>query len=851
MLQCPNPNCQTANAESNRFCTQCQVPLPKRYLWGVDAARRLKPDVVVGDRYRHVGNGIFLDLQPGATAAVATLPVEAQPYLRLIQYRLHVPQVYDWVAYGKVSGDRLLLLYDAAIYRPSIYTASADAPSKQSPRSHPSADPVADGKPRLLPCLSDLWSNASGWRRLNWLWQMAQLWQPFSHHRVTATLLSPDLLRGEGPLVRLQALCPNDQHSHTSEPTLAQLGQIWQGWIAPEPDGDFLAALCQQMIEGKLDRPEQVVNAIDGAIAQLAPARSQTIQLTTQTDQGPSRNRNEDACFPASATLETYHHGGPQSGPASPKATDEEADDPVVIVCDGIGGHQGGDVASQLAIHSICDHLIDQPDIHRGGPLKIFQQLSAALLDANDLISGRNDSEQRRDRQRMGTTVVMALVDDYDCYISHVGDSRAYWITRWGCHQITLDDDVASREVRLGYSTHADAVLRPGAGSLVQALGMARSSSLYPTVQRLILDDVGLLLLCSDGLSDNDLVEIFWPQILLPVLSGETDLATARQALIDMANTQNGYDNVTIGLLHWQVAPPAAAAAKALSLVPPHKASSDRPQASQSTRLQVGSEVLSAAPAALQDTEVPLAGEPAASAAPLKLNVDLRRPAGIAPLIVGIILLLGVSGLLAYAFVPGLGSRLSRIASPVRQQSPDSAGGGPVDPARTDGVSDRIPLSTGVVLQIGPLPGGEASPLPAYAEPINTANTSVNSEGLGDAGQPPQLGTADGAVPPPPQAATLPDPIGYLFPGATAQVLGRSEFSQAVLWVEIEVCQGGDAPSAPAGLPLPPGQSAWVLESSLRALGRIPSGDGGCSVADAPTAPAPPAEPSTPATVPQ
>ena len=82
----------------------------------------------------------------------------------------------------------------------------------------------------------------------------------------------------------------------------------------------------------------------------------------------------------------------------------------------------------------------------------------------------------------MGTTVVMALPIAPAMYITHVGDSRAYWITRHNCHQITLDDDLASREVRLGYAVYRQALQHSGSGSLVQALGMSTSASLTKTL---------------------------------------------------------------------------------------------------------------------------------------------------------------------------------------------------------------------------------------------------------------------------------------------------------------------------------------------------------------------------------
>jgi protein phosphatase len=152
----------------------------------------------------------------------------------------------------------------------------------------------------------------------------------------------------------------------------------------------------------------------------------------------------------------------------------------------------------------------------------------------------------------MGTTLVIALARAYEMYIAHVGDSRAYLITRTGCHQVTLDDDVAAREVRLGYALYREALQQSASGSLVQALGTSSSASLHPTVQRFAIDEDCVFLLCSDGLSDYDRVEQSWEEIL-PIIDGKVDVATASQRLVEIGNTQNGHDNVTVALVHCQV----------------------------------------------------------------------------------------------------------------------------------------------------------------------------------------------------------------------------------------------------------------------------------------------------------
>jgi serine/threonine protein phosphatase PrpC len=229
----------------------------------------------------------------------------------------------------------------------------------------------------------------------------------------------------------------------------------------------------------------------------------------------------------------------------------------LAIVCDGVGGHQGGEVASNLAVNTIRQRLesvLDKPE-HRY-PDSITIQIETSTCVANDQISLRNDSENRQERQRMGTTMVMTLIYGHEAYIAHVGDSRVYRITRTGCHQMTLDDDLATREVRMAGTLYREAIATPSSGALFQALGMSSSTNLHPNVRRSIVDEECIFLLCSDGVSDNDRVEQYWQMEILPVLEGQVDLTTACQRIINVANTYNGHDNASIALIHCQVKQP-------------------------------------------------------------------------------------------------------------------------------------------------------------------------------------------------------------------------------------------------------------------------------------------------------
>ena len=327
---------------------------------------------------------------------------------------------------------------------------------------------------------------------------------------------------------------------YQESPSLAQLGELWsqlKSGSSPIIE-EFLEQLCIQLKEGRLSRSDQLVALLDQALLRVGGDFEQTYQIFTSTDRGTTRNHNEDACYPPSARL----------------VNSTRDQNTLAIVCDGIGGHEGGEIASQLAIDAMregVENLSFSSDTST--PDQITQSLEQFTSAANDLISQRNDSEKRRDRQRMGTTMVMTLAHAHEMYITSVGDSRVYWITPTGCEQVIVDDDVASREVRLGYTLYRNAIQYPSSGALVQALGMSSSATLHPTVQRLVLDEDCVFLLCSDGLSDYDRVEQYWETEILPILDHQVDIATAVERLIEIANRQNGHDNITVALVYCQV----------------------------------------------------------------------------------------------------------------------------------------------------------------------------------------------------------------------------------------------------------------------------------------------------------
>ncbi|MDX2232465.1 MAG: protein phosphatase 2C domain-containing protein [Leptolyngbyaceae cyanobacterium bins.349] len=730
-LYCGNPLCQAPNPASHRFCQNCRAPLSKHYLWLVSQRdESYEPGTVLVDRYVCQHDRVFLDTKPALLPEFPeNVSEDVEPYLRLIAAQPQVPQVYAVLPSGPGAGERYLL-EKAPIYPFGVGNAAAG---------------VLEGT--LMPEITAVWSTASGLRQLNWLWQLAQLWESCVQEGVGQSLVNPPLLRIEGGMVRLLEL-----HRSEMPPRLAHLGHLWQSWVATAHAdvADFLAQLCHQLLSEQIQTSEHLVDILDQAIAVAGQGYHYQIQIATLTDQGPTRQRNEDACFPVSGSVQMF--------PSTAAKSAASVDLPYAIVCDGIGGHEGGNIASNLAIATLQQHLQMFVQAPAKDANTLMLELEEATLAANDAITQRNDDEQRHQRQRMGTTLVMALERAHELYITHVGDSRAYRITSLNCHQVTLDDDLAAREVRLGYALYREALRQPSAGSLVQALGMNTSSLLRPNVQRFLLDEDCVFLLCSDGLSDQDRVDQYWQTYILPLLAGSVDIATVAQQLIALANQQNGHDNVTVAVVLCRVSPSASAALPVSDAIAKHPASPHGDTGLRGTAI---------APSTLKTKHL----KPPSSA-------QANRPWW-----PGLLLLLGIGGLISYFFVTNSG---------FLQPAPLSSVPSPAAPDPT-----AVPTTPPISMQ----------PPPA-------ASFAVGTRMLVNRATPAGAGIAPIALLPRPIANPSPTLSRSQVPvGSVLEVMQQRQDELNQRWLGVKVCS---ATAGHSGNEIAePGELGWVQESAI------------------------------------
>jgi len=498
----------------------------QQYLWAVGLDTEVfPPESLLGDRYRVISSQIVVDTD---TFSLPELPLEFQTYvvsyLKLSRLSLHLPRPYGLLLLGEeLNLSEIFLLENVPI----------------------------DRQGNLCPTLAEAWKQASALRQINLLWQVLNLWEPLAEQNMTRTLIDPKLVRVDGMWVRLLELQADVAAVHIS-----QLGDIWVQWLdfakpeIAEPIAEFFYSLGR----GEYDI-NSAIAYLDKLSLKVMQDQPLTVRIASATDVGQQRDHNEDACYPD----------------IKRQKRTEQADslrDRLAIVCDGLGGHDGGEVASSLAIKTLEQQL--KTLLHQAENDSDFSaqgfiaQLEMVVRVVNNQIVAINDQQQRQAQQRMGTTLVMAVIPhphgqpSNEVYVVHVGDSRLYCVTKDNLRQVTLDDDVATRETTLGYNFYAYSSQRIDGGALIQALGTRGSDMLVPRIQRFSIDEDCVLLLCSDGLSDFDRVEQVYDDYLLPILTEDKPLGRSCQDLIDRANELNGHDNITVAVMRCRFAPPDA-----------------------------------------------------------------------------------------------------------------------------------------------------------------------------------------------------------------------------------------------------------------------------------------------------
>ena len=489
------------------------------------------------------------------------LPIHALPYLILEKYTPTVPEIYDaW----QQQDQGVVLLPDR-----SQWTLLTELWSQQK-----------------LPLLQIIW----------FLDEMAKLWQPLYQISCAQSLLVNTNLRIDED----QALCLQQLYMDPIDnpPSLKDLAKTWQLCFTQSnlDNLDNLNRLLDRVISGEIDKIEQLrlelhnlgldedeiesfdihTNYSQVNITQpesnynlgasklgnffdededeemmyssefeeqptaMIPMQLRSITDVSCTDIGSHRDHNEDF-FGVKTAVEKVENNAENNLKVRG----------LYLVCDGMGGHAAGEVASAMAVENLQKYF----QTHWKEELPEQKTIEQGILLANEVLYQTNIDNSRSGSGRMGTTLVMALLQDTQLAIAHVGDSRIYRITRkQGLEQLTIDHEVGQREINRGVEPDI-AYGRPDAYQLTQALGPRRSNYVRPDVQFMEITEDCLLLLCSDGLSDNNLLEKHWQTYLEPLISSGSDIQEGLFKLVDFANNYNGHDNITAILVRIKLKP--------------------------------------------------------------------------------------------------------------------------------------------------------------------------------------------------------------------------------------------------------------------------------------------------------
>lgn len=218
------------------------------------------------------------------------------------------------------------------------------------------------------------------------------------------------------------------------------------------------------------------------------------------------------------------------------RASNEDAfgysvDHGVYLVCDGLGGAAGGEVASALAVDELMRLLKERP-----ADAVLPRAAEKAIQAVNDAIFLRGQRYPKLNG--MGTTLVALVTGAGHAWMLNVGDSRGYRLRGGRLDQITLDHSLVEEQVRSGRMTPEEALRSPLRNVITRALGT--QPTVVPDVFPLEIEPGDLYLLCSDGLT-RELSD----GLLESMLALDLTLQQMCERLIAAANNAGGFDNVT------------------------------------------------------------------------------------------------------------------------------------------------------------------------------------------------------------------------------------------------------------------------------------------------------------------
>ncbi len=258
-------------------------------------------------------------------------------------------------------------------------------------------------------------------------------------------------------------------------------------------------------------------------VSDVAP--SMVLEVAHKTDVGRKRELDEDSVFVL--VMSSAYAAEP----------DQLA---LFIVADGMGGHEGGEVASKLAIQTCVNELVSTvltPKLadHFIADQEIQARMVKAVQKANEQVF----LERQKRNTDMGTTMTVALLSDWSLFLAHVGDCRAYIWGVKGLRQLTTDHSIIASMIASGNAEPEEIYTHPQRSVIYRSIGDRPSVEVDSSI--VALDAGERLIMCSDGLW-----EMIRNEGIDEVLMREADSQRACEVMVDLANAAGGVDNITV-----------------------------------------------------------------------------------------------------------------------------------------------------------------------------------------------------------------------------------------------------------------------------------------------------------------
>jgi protein phosphatase len=283
------------------------------------------------------------------------------------------------------------------------------------------------------------------------------------------------------------------------------------------------------------------------AILLQDPLPPVTVQTFGLTDRGKVRSSNEDQFLigELSRTLWVRQTSLPQ-----PDTHHGRNRGYLLLVADGMGGHEAGEVASALSVASVeafVLHLLKRfSNLRTADEQAVLKDLEVALHLAEDRIF--EEVAHHPEWQGMGTTLTMAFASGWKLFLLHTGDTRCYLFRRGTLRQLTLDHTVAAELARRG-AIKPEEVVHHRFRHIVNSVLGGSEPDVRVDVQKVDLETGDVVLLCSDGLTDK-----VADDGIAAILAAEREPRVACERLAAAANDEGGPDNITAVIARFEAA---------------------------------------------------------------------------------------------------------------------------------------------------------------------------------------------------------------------------------------------------------------------------------------------------------